>query len=97
MRENKISSYINFAIKSGQVIFGYDNLFVFKKKPRLVLVSNDLTEKMQNKVIDFCNEKEIKFVLLELSLGNLIARDNCKVLAILDNGLSNAILNEMEI
>ena len=27
MKESKLASYIGFAIKSGKVIFGYDNLF----------------------------------------------------------------------
>ena len=36
MKESKLASYIGFAIKSGKVIFGYDNLFKSKKLPRIM-------------------------------------------------------------
>lgn len=97
MRTKKISAYLGFAIKSRKAIFGYDNLFVSKKLPYLVLVSNKLAEKMKNKVFDFCKENNITIKFLDISVGELIKRDGCKVISILDKGLADAIMNEMEI
>ena len=97
MNIKKISAYLGFAIKSGKIIFGYDNLFVSKKNPILVLISSDLSAKMSQKVIDYCNNKQIAYRELDIPLGEIISRENCKVLAILDKGLTDAIMNEMEI
>ena len=58
MNQNKLKSYFGFAIKSGKVIFGYDNLFKSKKAPLLVVISPDLAEKMAKKVI--LNKRSIK-------------------------------------
>ena len=53
MSENKIKSYLGFAIRSGKVVFGYDNLFVTKKQPLLVLISSSQNEKMTDKVFKY--------------------------------------------
>ena len=96
MNQNKLKSYFGFAIKSGKVIFGYDNLFKSKKAPFLVVISPDLAEKMVNKVKIFCDEHKINLLTLEnLNLSDIINRDNCKVLGICDENLSFAIENEI--
>lgn len=96
MNQNKLKSYFGFAIKSGNVIFGYDNLFKSKKAPLLVVISPDLAEKMANKVKIFCDEHKINLLTLEnLNLSDIINRDNCKVLGILDLELSKVIAKEI--
>ena len=97
MNIKKISAYLGFAIKSGKIIFGYDNLFTSKKHPLLVLISADLADKMRIKVIDYCNNMNIVYRELDLTISEIISRDNCKVVAVLDQGLTDAIMNEMEI
>ena len=94
---SKIKTYLGFAIKSGKIIFGYDNLLIAKNNPYLVLSCSTLNEKMNTKVNTFCNNRKIKCVnLLEVKLSDLIQRDNCKVVGIKDENLSNAILNEFK-
>lgn len=96
MKENKLSTYIGFAIKSGKVIFGYDNLFKAKKKPVLVVICPTLSEKMKEKVNLFCCDQKIASLTLEnLILSDIIKRDNCKVIGICDENLANAIANNI--
>lgn len=95
MDENKIKSYLGFAIKSGKVVFGYDNLFITKKMPLLTLISATQGEKMRDKVIAFCLEKKIKCIVLPFALEDILGR-NCKVISILDSSLSSAIYNELK-
>ena len=96
MKESKLASYIGFAIKSGKVIFGYDNLFKSKKLPRSIICCSTLSEKMKNKLISYSNDKKIKLLTLEnLILSDIIKRDNCKVLGICDENLSFAIEYEI--
>ena len=97
MRENKVKSYLGFAIRSGSVVFGSDNLFVSRKSISLVLICSTQNEKVTNKVINYCHDKNIKHIKLQnLVLGDLCARDNCKVLGVTDISLANAIMNEFQ-
>lgn len=98
MKESKLATYIGFAIKSGKVIFGYDNLFKSKKNPFVVIFCKTLSEKMKNKLDLFANSRKIKLFTLEnFILSDIIKRDNCKVLAICDENLANAISAEIDI
>ena len=97
MDVKKISSYLMFSIRSGKIIFGVDKLFVSKKMPCLVLICSTQNEKVSNKVLKFCNINKIKVIKLkDLILSELIGRDNCKVVGLLDYNLANAIINEVE-
>lgn len=97
MRIDKVKSYLGFSIKSGKVIFGSDKLFVAKKLPSLVLICSTQNEKVASKVIRFCKNNNIKVIqMTDIVLADLIARDNCKVIGILDNSLAKAIINEFQ-
>ena len=97
MRIDKVKSYLGFSIRSGKVIFGSDKLFESKKIPALVVICSTQNEKVSSKVIRFCNNNKVKVVKLEnIVLAELIARDNCKVIGILDNSLAKAIINEFQ-
>ena len=97
MDKKKISSYLMFSIRSGKIIFGVDKLFVSKKMPCVVLICSTQNEKVSNKVINFCNTNRIKVIKLkDLILSELIGRDNCKVVGLLDFNLANAVINEFE-
>lgn len=97
MNENKLISYIGFAIKSGKIIFGYDNLFQSKKLPQIIIFCKTLSEKMKNKLELFAKSKKIKLLTLEnFILSDIIKRDNCKVIGICDENLSHVICGEIE-
>lgn len=96
MDTSKIKSYLGFAIRSGKVIFGYDNLFVTKKSPLLILISSTQNEKMTDKVIAYAMERKIKCIKLPFVLEDLLGR-NCKVITVLDRSLSDAIYNELKV
>ena len=94
---NKISTYLGFAIKSGKVVFGYDNLITTKKNIKLVLICSSLNDKMCSKVTVFCQKKNISIYRFETDqLSDMVHRDNCKVIGIVDESLSKAIKNELK-
>lgn len=98
MKESRLVSYIGFAIKSGKVIFGYDKLFQSKKLPKIIIYCQTLSEKMKNKLELFASFKKIKLLTLEkFILSDIIKRDNCKVIGICDDNLSNVISAEIDI
>lgn len=97
MRIDKVKAYLGFAIKSGKVIFGVDKLLESKKYPQLVLICSTQNEKVTNKVIRYSLTKNIACIKLDnIILGDIIGRDNCKVIGILDLNLADAIKNEFQ-
>ncbi|MBQ7352062.1 MAG: ribosomal L7Ae/L30e/S12e/Gadd45 family protein [Clostridia bacterium] len=98
MKIDKIKTYLGFSIKSGKVIFGVDKLLETKKVPKLVVICSSQNEKVVNKVIRFCDSNEVKYIILpsEILLGDLIGRNNCKILGICDISLATAITNEFQ-
>ena len=90
---NKIKTYIGFSIRSGQVVYGLDNIMVCKKKIKLVVVSNSISENSLDKVKNVCEKKNLDMLLLSDSLENITKRNNCKVLGILNDELAKAIKN----
>ena len=96
MNESKIKSYLGFAIRGGKVVFGYDNLFITRKQPLLVLISSSQNEKMTDKVIQYCLDRKIRCIKLPFVLEDILNR-NCKVIAVLDRSLADAIYNELKV
>ena len=93
----KLESYLGFAIKSGKVIFGYDKLIECKKTPKVVLICSSQNEKVSNKVLNFCTTNNIECIKLKkFILSDLIKRDNCKVIGVIDENLANAIRFELK-
>ena len=98
MKENKLRSYLGFAIKSGKTLFGYDKLFEKRVIPKLVIICSTLNEKNSSKVIDFCSNLGVKYIKLDsYVLGELIQRDNCKVIGICDDNFSKVICQEIDL
>jgi ribosomal protein L7Ae-like RNA K-turn-binding protein len=74
-----------------------DKLFVTKKMPHVVIICSTQNDKVTNKVIRFCDENKIKVIKLsDLILAELIGRDNCKVVGLLDYNLASAVMNEFQ-
>lgn len=84
----KIRSYIGFAIKSRNIVYGTDN--ILKSKAKLVIVSDRLSQN----AIDKLNNKFHKVIIIKdetfAELGS-----SALALAILDSSLANAIKNNL--
>ena len=93
MEITKIKSYLGFAIRSNQVIYGLDNILVCKKKIHLILVSNSISDNSLEKVKALSIKKNYDYILLPVSLEELTKRQNLKVLAITNFELAKAIKN----
>lgn len=97
MKIDKVKSYLGFAIRSGKVIFGVDKLFESKKRAQLILICSTQNEKVTNKVVRYAKNNNIPYIKLkDLVLGDIVSRDNCKVIGILDINLAQAVKNEFQ-
>ena len=96
MNINKVKTYIGFAIKSRKIIFGYDNIISYNKKQNLILVSPTSSDKVSEKLIKFASINNIKIIKTSETVEELVGRENCKMISIIDESLSNAIIKEIE-
>ena len=87
---NKLKTYLGFSIKSNSIVFGYDNITKSRKKFDVVIFCGTATEKHTNPIV-FLGHKCVK--LKNVNLGELIDRNNVKVIAIKNYNLAKAILS----
>ena len=90
---SKVESYIGFAIRKGSVVFGVDNIVVYKKKMYLVLATKSLSANSVEKLKKYANERNIPFA--EIDDFESLIKKNCKALAICDKSLSDAIVENL--
>ncbi len=95
MQQNKLKTYLGFAIKSNSVVFGFDNLLETKKHVRCVLFSNDINPKIETKLLDLCKYKNWALAKVEdATIAQLTDRINCKVVGVINKDLVNGILQQ---
>lgn len=94
---NKIKSYLGFAKKSNEIIYGFDNLNTTKKNIKLILYSDSISEKSLKNLRYLANEKKWKMAkLIKTSLDELLNTSNCKIVGIINENLAKAILKQKD-
>ena len=92
MNVNSILSYINFARKAGDVLYGIDNIKSSKKYIYCILIDDSATENLQTTVQNFCERFKIPCIKLSAKLDDVLKTKNCKVLGILNQNLAQQII-----
>ena len=90
---NKIRTYVGFAIRSKQCVFGYDLIFK-SRKVLLTLFSSDMSEGAKAKLVRFCTDCEI--ACYEISPTDIFAytsRAGVKAIGITEPNLAQAIID----
>ncbi|MGP1597388.1 L7Ae/L30e/S12e/Gadd45 family ribosomal protein [Peptoanaerobacter stomatis] len=99
MNKEKISKLVGFAMKSRNLTFGENNCLtsIKSKKAKLVFIANDVSENTKKRLLDKCNFRNIKTILIfdRYELGNMIGREFSACLAITDNNFCNGILEQL--
>ncbi|MBQ4557924.1 MAG: hypothetical protein IJA61_00920 [Clostridia bacterium] len=84
--ENKLATYLGFAIKSRQLIYGVDNILEKARKVEIIICDEKLSENSLKKVMNL--EKPI-YTYPDLDV--LLNTTNCKAIAITSKELAKAI------
>ena len=85
----KINAYIGFSVKKGSAVLGLDAIETYKKKIHLILCSTNLAENSYKKAVAEGQKRNCSVVSLD-GIEETLKR-NCKVLAICDKQLADAI------
>lgn len=91
---DKIETYIGFAIKKGSVAFGVDGIKACRKHIFVILYTDSLSEGSRS-ALEFVAEKR-GVSLLKIDDYQTLTRKNCKALAICDKSLAQAIESNLK-
>lgn len=95
MINDKILGLIGLAMKAGKVAFGADSVEdnIIKRKIKLVILSEDSSERTKNKFIDICKKNNIPIITYGNidSLSKTIGKSNKAILGIKDVNLAKSI------
>lgn len=93
MMNTKISSYINFSVKAGKVIWGLDMLKNSKVKPYLIIYDKTIGQSSKKQLLKYKEDNLVKTLEVEENyLNDILKRSNVKVIGLIDESLSNAII-----
>lgn len=87
---NKLESYVGFAIRAGLVAIGMDNI---KPNAEVCLLSQNLAENSKDKIK---NLKNLKVFEIEQSVLDKMLNEGVKVISIKRSELSKAIIKLLE-
>ncbi len=91
MNRQKIVTYLGFAQKAGKVVMGADNITKKKKRYPLILICDSASERTKKEILNFGGAS-----VFEVSnVAELTNKQGCKVIAVVDENLANAIINEL--
>jgi len=93
MRLNgKVRAYIGFAVKSGKIKYGIDNIAAAKKIPDLIMLYSGAAQRTVNNTNLYAQKVSCPIILLDEP--PLEGRD-CKVLGVYEPELAKAILTNI--
>lgn len=94
---SKIKSYIGFAKKSRNIVFGTDDILKLIKKCQLILISESLSESSTKKIEATAQKFNLKVnILTKEDFFEIIENENIKAIAITDRNLSDAIKIQLD-
>ena len=99
MNEKKIFSYINFAIKAGNIVYGIDNIKATKKPVYCVVLCKSATKNLIDTAKNYCIKQNVPYIATtDSTIDDYMHTKNCKVVGITNKDISQQIiyLNSIE-
>lgn len=89
---DKIRSYLGFAARANKIIFGTERILMKKSVPVIVLGA-DAMQNTTKKILSYAERSDSPVVTLqEGTIEEIFKKRNCKVVAVTDASLANAII-----
>lgn len=100
MNKSKLESYLGFAAKSRSLVTGYNTciLLMGKRKLKLVILAEDLSENTLDKMISQCKKYDVKHKIFGKSdeLSHCVGTMGKGIFGITDNRFSKIIYEEID-
>ncbi len=94
--KNNVKTYLGFAVKKGSVIYGLDAMERQNKAPYAVLLCPTAAQNTAKKTAEYCKARHVRLLRCDEPLAPVVYKTNCKVLAVTDQGLAQAILKNTD-
>ena len=88
-------SYLGFAVRSGKIIYGIDNIELNRKRKYVIVLGNDASENLHEKASRYSEKFNVPMVCLNESLSEMINKPNCKIVALLDANMAKAVIQSV--
>ena len=89
--KDKLIAYLGFALKSGNLVFGVDNIEAKANKVVIAIFDDTLSDNSCNKLHNLVSRTNIKLYNSDILMDELLGRNNCKAIGITSKDLANAI------
>ena len=93
MDAGKIETYLGFALRAGKATMGLNSIETLKKGVYCMLLDEDAQKNSQKQARKLKERLSCPLVIIK-GLGTLLKREGCKVVAVRDPSLAEAILGE---
>ena len=91
MEKSKLNTFIGFSIKARKAKLGVNAVKTLKRAEILILCSS-ASENTYKEAISLSKKLNAKlYVLNEIKLEDIVFKENCKLMAVVDKNLSKAI------
>lgn len=93
MDEKKIFVYVNFAIKSGEIVYGIDNLKSTRFHIYCAILSKNASQNLKDNAFRFCESNNIPCISTQnYSIDELAHTHNCKLIGITNLNIAKQII-----
>lgn len=92
MQRDKIDALLGFAVKAGKIIYGIDTIESTAKRFYSICICHTTADNTKRKTEAVANAKKVPLILSQHKLEDVLYRKNCKVIAITDKQMSEAMI-----
>ncbi len=92
MENSKILSYVGFATKMRKTVAGVNAIEHTKSKVELLMICKTASANTFKDAVKIAKKHSAKLIVSEVPIETIARKEHCKLLAILDKGLAEAIL-----
>jgi Ribosomal protein HS6-type (S12/L30/L7a) len=94
---SKIASYIGFAARAGKIIFGADLITKRGKRHKVIVLCDTASDNTKKQLSAYADKTGTPLrTLMDITVGDILKRPNCKAIAVTDESLANAIIHSFD-
>lgn len=92
----KVEAYLGFCLRARKIALGSGSIDVLKKGVYLIIVCSTASENTFKLAVKYKNRFSCPLIVCKCGLENAVHREGCKVAAVRDYELAQAILNNAD-
>ncbi len=86
-----IGSYLGFAVRSGKIIYGIDNIKKSRKRKYALVLCPTASDNLSEYAAEYSEKYGVPLVKSDRPLEDVIYKRNCKLVALLDANMAKAV------